>query len=157
MPSHDLHHNIKLTRTLAPQTLTGNGTATNGAVVDHQGFESIEHVVEVGVTGDTLSGTVYFTAILQHGDEADGSDMAAVTSTEPAVENGYTLGAVEANGVFARVDSADDDDRYYRIGYRGPKRYSRVVIQRTGNNATGTPVSMFAIQGHPANAPTIDD
>lgn len=143
----DLHNNIKVEQTLKPQVLTGNGTSTTAAVVDRQGYESVEHIVNMGLSADTLSGALKMDLILMHGDLANGSDLAAVT--EPT----YALGTIDSSGIFATVDDAAEDETVFKVGYVGPKRYSAVKITRTGNHATGTPIGVLALKGHPASLP----
>ena len=42
---------------------------TDGTTVDRKGFESLMFVVNSGIEGDTLSGSVKFDFILQHSDD----------------------------------------------------------------------------------------
>jgi hypothetical protein len=142
----DLHNNIGVQQTLDPVVASADQT---GAVVDSQGFGSVEHLALIGQSGDTLSGSVKIDIKLQHGDAADGSDMAAVTDALDVL--GTTP---DTNGIFATIDAAAEDEAVYRIGYRGTKRYSRLVVDLTGTHTNGTPVGLAAIKGHPALAPT---
>jgi hypothetical protein len=141
----DLYSNIAVQQTLDPQVVK---TDQESDLVDHQGYDSIDHHVAVGQSGDTLSGTVKFDLKILHGDESDGSDMAAVAATD-------VIGATpDTDGVFATIDADGEDGNVYCIGYIGSKRYSRIVVDATGTHTNGTPIGALAVLGHPAQAPT---
>lgn len=138
----DLHNTIKRTMTLAPVVATAD---TNGAVVDGQGYDSVEHNWLVGITGDTLSGSVKLDLVIQHGDLADGTDMAAVTDKNMLIGPSADL----TSGIFATLDDNAEDDVLHSIGYRGPKRYSRVRFDFTGTHTNGIEIAATADRGHP--------
>jgi hypothetical protein len=144
----DLHSNIKLVQTLDPATVTGTSDV-NGATVDRQGFDSVEHIVLFGESGDTLSGSVYFDVTIQESD--DDSTWTDVTTAADVV--GATP---DANGVWTTIDAAAEDDTLYRIGYVGGKRYSRLQVELTGTHTNGTPIAACAVLGHADQAPTSD-
>lgn len=137
----DAHSDIKVVQTLSPAVYT---TDQNGAAVDSQGFESIEHHVTVGITGDTLSGSVKLDLKLQHGEESDSSDMANVTAATDVVPD-----TALTTGIFATIDDNAEDDVVIKIGYRGDKRYTRIVADFTGTHTNGIEVGAIAIKGHP--------
>ncbi|MFZ3035379.1 MAG: hypothetical protein WA138_15365 [Parvibaculum sp.] len=141
----DLHHNIQTVQTLDPAVTTANRA---GAPVDRRGFESVEHIVLFGASGDTLSGTLKFDVKLEASE--DGSNWATVTEADDI--NG---GPISAAGIFATVDSTSLDQTDYRIGYVGNARYSRVSLALTGTHANGTPVSAIAILGAANVKPTV--
>ncbi|WP_157266598.1 hypothetical protein [Azohydromonas aeria] len=145
----DLFSNLALQQTLSPAVYTAD---QNGAAVDRKGFDAILHVVNVGITADTLSGSVKIDFKLQESD--DGATWNAVTraydvkqsTTAPYV-------AVDANGTFLTVDDNAEDDAVYKVGYIGNKRYSRVVADYTGTHTNGIELSMTAVKGYPASQP----
>jgi hypothetical protein len=148
----DLHNNIKVVGAYAPIIITADA---DGGTVDRQGFESVEHVVFLGATGDTLSGSVYAELVLQHSD--NGSTWVDVTSADDVlVGNDGVSAAPDANGVFATIDANAEDERHFRIGYRGGKRYSRVQCDLTGSHSNGIEFCAIGILGHPHQAPTSD-
>ena len=71
---------------------------TDGTTVDRQGFESLMFVVNSGIEGDTLSGSVKFDFILEHSD--DDSTFTAVTSSTDVTE-----GFVDSSGIFLTLDA----------------------------------------------------
>lgn len=141
----DMHSNTKVVQTLSPAVYT---TDQNGAAVDCQGFDSIEHHVTVGVTGDTLSASIKLALRLQHGDLADSSDMADVTSANDVLPD-----TALTTGIFATIDDNAEDDVVVKIGYRGDKRYSRIVADFTGTHTNGIEVGAIAVKGHPHQSP----
>ena len=132
----DMHHNIASVQTLDPAVTTAPRA---GAPVDVQGFHGVEHIVAIGASGDTLSGTDCLELVLEA--SADGSSWEAVTAS------GHVLGAVDGSGVFAAIDSAAKTQAEYRIGYLGPLRYSRVRVAPQGTHTNGTPVAALALLG----------
>ena len=132
----DMHHNIASVQTLDPAVTT---EARAGAPVDVQGFRAVEHIVAIGASGDTLSGTDYFDLILEA--SANGGDWDAV------VEETHVLGTVDESGIFATIDDAMKEQAEYRIGYVGPMRYSRIRVVPSGTHTNGTPVAALALMG----------
>ena len=148
----DLHNNVKVTQTIDPVNATAS---TVGVAVDRQGFESVEHIVCFGESGDTLNGTNYWHIVLQHSD--DNSIWDEVTSAADVNVGADGLSsAPNASGIFATIDAAAEDDRHYRIGYVGGKRYSRIFVVENGTLTTGTPIAAVAVLGHAEQAPVSD-
>lgn len=110
-------------------------TPQNGAIIDTQGFESLTVAVQSGALTDA---DATFAVKLQHGNEADGSDLADVAADD-------LLGAAPAF-TFA------DDNVVKRVGYRGTKRYVRVVVT-PANNLAAAQFSAVAVLGHPRELP----
>lgn len=151
----DLHSLIKVVDLVKPivGNNTSEGTPANGA--DRRGFGSVEHVAAIGVSGDTLSGSVKIDVILQDSD--DDSTYAAVTNADYAlVASDGVAAAPNGSGIIATIDDAAEDNAKIRCGYIGPKRYSRLLLQFTGTHTNGTPIHTFAILGHPNQIPTSD-
>jgi hypothetical protein len=139
----DLGNNLAPVVSLLPQLASGSGTTTNSTGVDLVGFEGALMVLSAGAEGDTLSGSLYYTVKLQ--DSADNSAWADVVDADVT---DVTL----ASGVWLTLDAAADVSQSYGIGYIGGKQYVRANIVRTGNHATGTPLSVVVIKGYPHHA-----
>lgn len=107
----DLKSNLAAAPSLNPaaRTATANGTA-----VDLQGAKSALAVLSVGAWTD---GT--HTPKLQEGELADGSDAADV-----AADN--------LEGAFTAIAGAGQANAIQRVGYKGTKRYLRVVMTVAG-------------------------
>lgn len=136
MKLQDLHHDCRgrVGKTLS--TISTN-TATNGSIIDLQGFEAVEWFVMSG----TVTDGVYVLSI-QEGDDSGLSDAAAPDAA-------YVLGA-------GTDFVAADDNVVKRIGYIGNKRYARVVITSTGVTSGGA-FSAVAVVASPLHAPVSDD
>lgn len=134
----DLHSNLGLVQSLDPAVTTASRV---GAPIDRQGFESVEHIVLLGMSGDTLSPSVSLSLTLEESE--DGSNWSAV------VNDSDVLGAsVDGNGTFALVDDGAEDGQPYAVGYVGDARYCRVQVALNGTHTNGTPVAALALLGH---------
>lgn len=131
--------------TLISQNLTGNGTNTDCTGVSAFDAEGVLHIVNVGNSADTLSGSLYFSLILQHSN--DGTNYDAVDDALHVV-NGTGSSFNASTGAFAVIDDGAEDSLIVAIHYVGPRPYSRVRIARTGNNASGTPTGAIAVKSH---------
>ncbi len=94
-----------------------------GDTIDLQNYESCTFVLSLG-TG-ALDGSNYWTVKLQHGDASDMSDAADVTA-------GDLIGAMGSDGDNKLDSSANDSSKCHKLGYKGPKRYVRIVLTLTG-------------------------
>ena len=145
----DLANNLKAVNGLVPAVI---GSAdVNGLTVDLKGYGSALFVVQSGVEGDALSGSVKFDFYLE--ESADDSTWTAVADADairPAQSaNVLTL----VSGLFLTLDADAETPQIAVIGYRGSKRYARLRIDKTGTHTNGTPMSIAAILGHPHLAP----
>lgn len=133
----DIYRNILVTQHLNPVTSTTTKTSTS---IDLQGYNSANVLFAVGASGDTLSGSVYWTLKLTHSDDD-------TTYTDVAL--------AELNNTAATVvvNSSSLDKTVYGFGYNGAKRYLRAVATPTGTHTNGTPLGMLALRGTPAYAP----
>lgn len=152
----DLHSNIKAVTHVAPVAITAANTPANG--VDLKGFDSAEFLISLGtITNIAESPTPSWSFHLEESD-SQASGFTAVTDANDVLVGSAKSPATTPNtstGVFLTVDAASEDGTTYRIGYRGSKRYARVVA--TPNETPGsTPYSVVAVLGHPHLAPTAD-
>lgn len=144
-----LYEGLNITNIYAP-LLVAATVDVNHVSVDTRGYDSLVFVVGVGISGDTLSGSVFVEFELE--DSVD--DSVWVDAVDGDVQ-GSIEGATNT-GTFAVVDDPAEDDTVYAGGYIGPERYVRVVQNVTGTHTVGIEVSVAAIQGHahisPVNA-----
>lgn len=124
----DLVHNILAAQALAPAVHTA--TKSDAAIIDLQGAGSATVIVNTGA----IAGDGDFTASLAHGDKADLSDSAAVTDAD----------------LMGTLPASLDASKTYAVGYRGGKRYVRVVI--TKNGGTSIAAGAVVVKGHLALA-----
>lgn len=135
----DLFNHTHPLRCISPVSVSDN-TAQVGQIIDRQGFESLTYVI---LTGSLADADATFTVLLEDGDQANLSDAAAV-------DDKYLLGT-EALASF----QFDDDNETRKLGYIGPKRYTRLTIT-PANNASAAVIGAVAVLGHPTVMPTIN-
>jgi hypothetical protein len=140
----DLYNKTKVLAALEPAVATGD---INGDSIDTRGYESCVLVAQLGQTGDTLSGSVKVEFEVEESDDAS-----SWTDVADADLLNYVDGTND--GCFAVVDSNSEDDAVFVTGYRGYKRYVRIVANLTGTHTNGIELAGVAILGHPHGAPT---
>ena len=140
----DLKNNIELVECLNAIVKAAD---TNAAGIDTQGFNSSMVMVNVGAPGVTFSTTHKVEIRLQ--DSADNSTFADVTNN-----NFVTGGTVGGTGIWQTIDADGDCNAVYGIGYVGPERYFRVVLDFTGSHSTGTAFGVVGALGNLESAPT---
>lgn len=138
MASKDLHNNIDVKRGSSPVAAITDNTATVSQIVDTKGFEAVEYVI---LTGSLSDADATFTVLVEDGDAANLSDASAVPDAQ-------LLGLeTQASFTFA------SDDKVFKIGYIGIKRYVRVTIT-PANNTGNVFVAGVWILGHARNKPS---
>ena len=125
----ELFNNINLKRVLSPVSVADN-TAQVGEVIDHQGLP-VGGAVYVIATGSIGDAGAEFTTLLEESD-ASGSGFAAVADAD--------LLGTEALASFIQTD----DNKCFKLGYKGIKRYTRLTITPT-NNATAALIAAVCI------------
>lgn len=131
--------NVELLPVVMTTTQTGTG-------IDKQGFKGTCHIIAIGDSGDTLSGTVYFTLALEESND-DSTYNACVT----ADCIGQTLAVTTA--IFDTIDAPAEDSKNVLVQYVGQKRYSRIVVTITGTHTNGTPIGIVALNTGPVHIP----
>lgn len=133
----DMHNNINVKRVLSPVSVADN-TAQVGEIIDRQGYDALEYLI---ATGSLADADATFTVLLEEGDAANLSDAAAVADAN--------LLGTEALASFTYAD----DDKVFKLGYKGFKRYTRLTITPAAN-ASAALLSAVAVLCHPSSAPT---
>jgi hypothetical protein len=134
----EMFDSVNIKRVISPVSVSDN-TAQVGQVIDHQGYSDALYVIASGTLGDAGA---EFTALLEESD-ASGSGFAAVADAD--------LLGTEALASFIQ----SDDDKCFKLGYKGSKRYTRLTITPT-NNATASllaAVCVLAAELRPAANP----
>lgn len=137
MSLQDLHNNITPKPVIYPVSVADN-TAQVGQIIDHQGYDSAEYIV---ATGSLADADATFTVLLEEGDNAALSDAVAVADAN--------LLGTEALASFI----FSDDNKCFKLGYKGNKRYTRLTIT-PANNASAAVLCAVAILGEPRVGPT---
>lgn len=141
----DIKTNLSVVRVIDPDTFTADKTCD--ADIDLQGYEGCLVIVNVGASGDTLSGTVYWSLELEESD--DDSTYTDVAAADMIGDN------AGGSGQFALIDDPAEDDTVYSVGYIGSKRYLRVILNATGTHTNGTPIGAVAVRGLPRSVGTL--
>ena len=143
----DLHNNIKASRGMSPVAATTDNTAYVSQILDTAGFGSAEFV---GILGSIADADVTFTVLVEHGDQSNLSDAAAV---DDAYLLGTEAGTVTAGAaVSGAAPGFADDNKTFKFGYKGPKRYVRVTVTPASNSGNIFLAGVW-IQGHPRVKP----
>lgn len=133
---HDVKNKLKFVPSINPILGTSDQT---GVGVDTQGGHGVGIVAHIGLSGDTLSGSVKIEMEVQHSD-ASGSGYAACADADiDAAVTGTNT------GTFAVIDAAAEDEQMYKCNYIGTKRYVRVVANYTGTHTNGCPVAAHVV------------
>lgn len=144
----DLHNNIKCSRGFSPAAASTNNDAFVSQIVDTANFGSCEYVFIMGSIADA---DVTFTVLVEDGDNASLTDNAAVDDAFLLGTEAGTIAAGAQDGTGAAPGFADDN-KVFKIGYIGPKRYVRVTIT-PANNTGNIFIAGIWIQGHPRVLP----
>lgn len=124
----DLFSNIGAVAALAPAV---QSAAASGAAIDTLGFGSVAFIVNTGA----IVGAGDFGAKVQESDTDQSGDFADASAD-----------MVDSNAP-ATLEAAST----YKLGYRGHKRFVRVVLTKAGG--TSIAAGAAAVLGNPAVAP----
>ncbi|TGQ19317.1 hypothetical protein [Mesorhizobium sp. M00.F.Ca.ET.217.01.1.1] len=139
MAKFDLHNHINPKRGISPVAAAQtDNTAIVSQIVDTLGYGSVEFLI---LTGSLADADATFTVLVEHGDQSNLSDAATPSA-------GELLGtAALASFTFA------DDDKVFKIGYVGSKRYVRVTITPANNTGNACVAGVWLL-GHAVLQPT---
>lgn len=121
--------------------VSASTTDINGAAVNCQASHGAVFIASVGVTGDTLSGSVKLELELEHSDDGTNWSDCANTDLSAAV-------AGTNPGTWAVIDDNAEDDVAKSVTYIGEKTYVRPVVNKTGTHTNGIGISVV---GFPLN------
>lgn len=138
----DLHSQIEIVELLPAATYAADNTP---AAVDLLGFESAEIAIAVGAGGITFTTTNKVEFKLTHSD--DNSSYAAVTADDL-----LGVDSVGTGGIVKSLVAAHATADVSRFGYRGGKRYLKLLADFDGTHGTGTPIGAVVVKGHPHRA-----
>lgn len=152
--NRDLGYKVRSLPTI-PANVVNNTSDGTGLGVDLKGYEGASMGIYVGISGDTLSGSVYHLVSVQ--DSADGSTgWADVDAAQMRITSylDFSGGAptITENTAFAVIDAAAEDDIYYEVTLlpgTGLARYVRALVTVTGTHTVGTPIAAWVNRGFP--------
>lgn len=130
--------NMHFVCAIAPVAAQNNAdTAIVSDIIDTLGYDSLTFAI---LNGTNTDANVTFAVTMEHGNDAALGDTAATT---------------DFAGTAALAASAFGDDKECRkIGYIGNKRYVRLTVTPTGNNAGDIYMSAIAVLTRPSILPT---
>lgn len=139
----DIHSCMSVDTLLANATYSADSTPV---AVDLQGFNAAEILLAIGVGGITFTGTNKIEFVLTHSDD---------NSTYTNVADADMLGVTGiSNGIIKSLVAAHAAGATYRYGYKGGKRYLKLLADFSGTHGTGTPLAAAVVKGEPFVAPT---
>lgn len=132
----DLMNEVHPVRCISPVSVADN-TAQTSQAVDLQGYDSCTFLI---ATGSLADADATFAVEVQECDTSGG--------TYTAVADADLVGTEALAGF-----QFDDDNEVRKVGYRGSKRYVKLVIT-PANNASAGLMCAIALLGHAYKSPT---
>lgn len=127
----DLANHLSFKRAISPGAAKTDNTAIVSEIIDLAGYNSMCFAINIGANTDANS---TFAVLVEHSDASNFAGSAAVPDAQ--------LTGTEAAAGFT---AADDDNETRKIGYVGPKRYVRLTITPSGNDAGNIFVDAMAV------------
>ncbi len=138
MASRDFVNSVNTVNLLPPgTTVTNANTAFVSNILDTAGYEGVTLVILAGALTDA---NATFATTVEHGDNSALADTAVPAASD-------TVGLASASLTFA------DDNRSKKFGYVGSKRYVRVTVTPTGNDAGAATFAIAALLTKGRNLP----
>jgi hypothetical protein len=141
--NHDLVSDTKASVLIANATYAADTTPTS---VDLAGYGSCTILLNVGAGGITFSGTNKVEFVLTESD--DNSTFTNVADAD-VIHSTLTV----SSGIISNLIVAHASATAERIGYKGSKRYLKLLADFSGTHGTGTPIAATALLGHPLSGP----
>jgi len=133
----DLHSGVAVATLIGAAALAADNTP---AAVDLLGYNAAEILLAIGAGGITFSGTNKVEFKLTHSDD---------DSTYDAVTTDDMLGVtVSDGGIIKALTSAHSAAASYRYGYKGGRRYLKLLADFSGTHGTATPIAAMVLLGH---------
>lgn len=132
----DIHSNMMAVVAIGAAVLAADNTP---GALDLQGYDGAEMVLAIGAGGITFSATNKIEFVLTHSDD---------DSTYTNVADADMLGVSSiSSGIIKSLVTAHASAGVYRFGYRGGKRYLKLLANFSGTHGTGTPIAATLIKG----------
>jgi hypothetical protein len=133
----DIHSNTRRLVAIGNAVLAADNTPAN---LDLQGYDAAEILLDIGVGGITFTTTNKIEFVLTHSD--DGTTFTNVTTDDML---GVT---VASGGIIRALVAAHAAAAVYRYGYKGGRRFLRLLADFSGTHATGTPIAASILLAH---------
>ena len=132
---YDIHSDLTAVQAVAAAVHAADPTPV---AIDLQGYDAAEIVIAIGVGGITFSTTNKIEFKLTHSD-----DDSTYTDVVTADMLGVT---VASDGIIKALTAAHAAAAVYRYGYKGGKRYLKLLPDFSGTHGTGTPIAAMVIK-----------
>jgi hypothetical protein len=132
----DIHSDFTRAVAIACAVLAADNTPP---AVDLRGYDAAEILLDIGVGGITFSGSNKIEFKLTHSD-----DDTTYTDVTTADMLGVT---VAAGGIIKSLIAAHAAGAVYRYGYKGGKRYLKLLADFSGTHGAGTPIAASVLLG----------
>lgn len=139
----DIHGVTTIASLIGAAALSADNTP---AAVDTAGYDAAMIAIEIGIGGITFTGVNKIEFVLTHSD--DNVSYANVADADMQGVTGIT------NGIIKALTAAHAAAAVYRFGYRGNRRYLKLLADFSGTHASPTPIAACAVLGRPSFAPT---
>lgn len=133
----DIHSGMTAVAMIGPIVLAADNTPT---AIDLRGYDGAEIILGVGIGGISFSGTNKIEFVLTHSD--DDSTYANVADADMIGVSSISSGIIKA------LTAAHAAAAVYRFGYKGGKRYLKLLADFSGTHGTGTPLFAAVIKRH---------
>lgn len=147
--NRDLEPHLKPVVAIAAAALAADNTP---AALDLIGYHAALLLISVGVGGITFDATNKVEFKLTHSD--DDSTYVAVADAD-VVMGQNADSSVGTGGIVKSLIAAHATADVTVIGYRGSKRYLKVLADFSGTHGTATPMSATLLKGHAENEGTL--
>ena len=136
----DIHSGMTVAAIFGPVAMDADNTP---AAIDLRGYDAAELILGIGIGGITFDGSNKIEFKLTHSD--DDSTYDAVT-----VADMVGLASVGSGGIIKSLVAAHAAAAVYRFGYRGGRRYLKLLADFTGTHGSATPVfaAVAKMHGH---------
>ncbi len=138
----DLVHNLGLVSAITPAVLAADNVPV---AIDLLGFDSALIAINLGAGGITFTATNKIEFLLTHSD--DDTTYVPVTDADLQGVTGITSGIILALKTLQAAPSI------FRVGYKGGRRYLKLLADFSGTHGTGTPISAMVIKGNASQRP----
>jgi hypothetical protein len=139
----DIHSALAAVLAIGAEALGADNTP---AAIDLLGYNSAEIVLLIGIGGITFTGTNKIEFKLTHSD--DDTTYSAVT-----VDDMLGVASVGTGGIIKSLIAAHAAAAVYRFGYKGGKRYLKLLADFGGTHASPTPIAAAVLKGNGYNKP----
>ncbi|MEO0036686.1 MAG: hypothetical protein RLZZ501_2709 [Pseudomonadota bacterium] len=138
----DIYSNLGVVEAIAPAVYAADTTPT---AIDLAGFNGVMLALHIGVGGITFTAANKIEFILTHSDD----DSAYTPVTADDVQGVLAV----ASGIVKALTAAHAASDVTLIGYKGGKRFLKLLADFSGTHSTGTAIAATVIKGYPAQFP----